>query len=617
MKEAISIRHNRFVETNLKPYRKTLRQIRSLNLDGLTGAEILARTGCLREQVTRGRPDSAEMNQRLNKLLPEAFALVCAAVRKTLGWTAFDSQLLAAAAMQAGRIAELDTGEGKTLSAVFVAYLQALTGRSVHVLTFNDYLASRDAVWMGPVYECLGVRAACVRQETALAERRQAYQANITYLTAKEAGFDYLRGFLAATPDELVQRPFYFAIVDEADSIMIDEARIPLVLAGDTGGPGAIDPALFRLVSSMQVNRHYRLDEYAEHILITESGNAWLEKHLNLTNLYDPENVEILTRIRLILQAIALLRRDVDYIVRGDSIQLVDEFTGRVIQNRQWPDGLHEAVEIKEGLSGRSHGRILNRITLRDFLALYPGLCGMTGTAWSAAAEFYEFYGLRVTRVPPHVPSCRIDKPDLIYARRADKEHAIAEAIVRRHAAGQPILVGTASVEESEYLAAAIRARGLDCEVLNARQDEAEAAVIARAGRRGAITISTNMAGRGVDIQLEDPASGGLSVIGTSRQRSRRIDNQLRGRSGRQGDPGESQFMVSLQDDLIERYHIRDALPPQYRPPDGQPGQESQTGPDIGSEPIVDPAVAEALAHTQRVIEGQLFQQRQALARYS
>ena len=560
----------------------------------------------MRDNANQGQPNPGTLDKRLDKLLPEAYSLVCAAVRLALGWTVFDSQLLAAIALQNGRIVELDTGEGKTLAAVFVAFLRALSGRGVHILTFNDYLASRDAEWMRPVYDLLGLRVAAIRQNMTAGERKYAYQADVTYLTAKEAGFDYLRGFLAVSVDELVQRPFYFAIVDEADSIMIDEARIPLVLAGGQDGPGAIDPALFRLVSGMQINRHYRLDEYAEHILITEAGSAWLEQRLNIANLYDPVNVEILTRVRLILQAIALLKRDVDYIVRQDQVELVDEFTGRVIQNRQWPDGLHEAVEIKEGLSGRSRGRILNRITLHDFLALYPGLCGMTGTAWSAAAEFYHFYGSRVTRVPPHVPCRRIDRPDLIFRRRADKEQAIVDEIIQRQLRGQPVLVGTASVEESERLAAQVRSRGCSCEVLNARHDDLEAAIIARAGRRGSITISTNMAGRGVDIRLEDPASGGLLVIGTSRQRSARIDNQLRGRAGRQGDPGESRFYVSLQDELIERYHIRSVLPAGYQNPAAGDAQA-----------ITDRDVAVAVQHTQKVVEGQQYQQRLALSRYS
>ena len=612
----MSSKHSRYVETNLKPYQKSLAAISRLAYHSLAEPEIKKLADGLRQRVLEGDPAEAAIQSRLAELLPKAYALVCAAVRKAFGWTVFDSQLLAAIAMQSGRIIELDTGEGKTLAAVFPAFLQCLAGRGVHVLTFNDYLARRDAVWMGPVYKLLGVRVDNVLQGMDPEQRRLAYQADVTYLTAKEAGFDYLRGFLASTPEKLVQRPFNFAIVDEADSILIDEARIPLVIAGGQSGAGSIEPALVQMVSRMKPELHYRLDEYADHVLITEYGVTWLERNLNIPNLYEPGQVGLLSQIHLILQANVLLKRDVDYIVRDGSIQLVDEFTGRVIQNRQWPDGLHEAVEIKEGLSGRSRGRILNRITLRDFLGLYPGLCGMTGTAWSAAPELDLFYGLRVTRIPPHVPCKRLDLPDLIFGLRQEKETAVIREVKRRHDRGQPVLVGTASVEESERLALLARDSGLTCEVLNARQDEAEAAVIARAGSRGAITISTNMAGRGVDIHLEDPSGGGLYVIGTNRHRSVRIDNQLRGRSGRQGDPGESRFFVSLQDDLIERYHIRSVLPPAYQ--QLSPAAPAKTTLEVSDPvPIRDRAVAEAVNHTQRVVEGQLFQQRQALGRYS
>lgn len=594
------IRFNRHVETNLKPYQKVLRQIRSLDYSSATAAEIDDLLTVLR---------LAAKESTTEQIMPEAFALLNEIVRQEFGWSVFDSQLLAAIAMNGGRVIELDTGEGKTLAAVFVACLRALCGERVHVLTFSDYLAGRDAAWMGPLYRRFGLRVAVIRQGMTTDERRTAYEADVTYMTAKEAGFDYLRGFLAADPKDLVQPPFGFAIIDEADSILIDEARIPLVIAGGQGGPGAIDPALYHLASKMVRNRHFEMDDEGEHVLLTESGAVWLESHLNIANLYDEENILLLAQVRLILQANVLLRRDVDYIVRDGEIQLVDEFTGRIIRDRQWPDGLHEAVELKEGLIGRSRGRILQRITLHDFLALYPGLCGMTGTASPAAVELKDFYQLPVTRIPPPVPCIRQDHPDVIFNTRAEKELALVNEIERRNRTGQPVLVGTASVEESETLAALVRQRGLSCEVLNARQDAAEAAVIAHAGRQSAITISTNMAGRGVDILLEDPSSGGLCVIGTNRHRSLRIDNQLRGRAGRQGDPGESQFYISLEDDLIEHYHIRSILPPPWN-------QE----PEFASEetyPIDDPAVAEAINHTQRIVEGQLYQQRVALGRYS
>ncbi|NLO34726.1 MAG: accessory Sec system translocase SecA2 [Clostridiaceae bacterium] len=605
------------VETNLKRYLPVLDQIRQLDDRSASETDIQDHMAALRgkaAQLMRNGNGSGQDDQVLAMLVPETYALVSAAVFQKLGWTTHENQLLAAIAMQQGRIAELDTGEGKTLVAVYVAALKALTGQSIHVLTFNDYLAVRDARWMEPVYRCLGLQVAAVHQEMDRNERRQAYQADVTYVTAKEAGFDYLRSFLATCEEESVQRPFYCAVVDEADSILIDEARIPLVLAGNTDESTIMDPALLRLVRAMQPDRHFSLDASADHVMITEEGAIWLEKKLGLKNLYESDAAPHLFQIRQMLIALHLLHRDVDYIVRDGQIELVDEFTGRVIKNRQWPDGLHEAVEIKEGLSAHTRGSILNRITLRDFCGLYAFLCGMTGTAVSAAHEFQMFYDLGVTRIKPNLPCRRVDHPDLIYPRLRDKEQAILREIEKRHRAGQPILIGTASVAESERLAGMVRELGLACDVLNAKHDAVEAEIIARAGRVGAITISTNMAGRGVDIRLEQRDRPGLLVIGTNRHRSIRIDRQLRGRAGRQGDLGESQFFLSLQDDLVERYQIRDVLPPAWQDLSRLDASPSEKG---GSGPIADVRVRQAMDHTQRVVEGQLFQQRQNLMRYS
>ncbi len=604
------MRRSRYVVTDLKPYRSLLEKIRRLEAAGGDPAETVRRMADWRERAITARDPQTV----LTGLLPEVYALVCQAVRNAFGWTVFDCQLLAAIAMHEGSVIELDTGEGKTLSAVFVACLHALAGRGVHVLTFNDYLAGRDADWMRPVYEAMGVRVAHVRQDMDAGTRKAAYACDVTYLTAKEAGFDYLRGFLALSEEELVQRPFYLAIVDEADSIMIDEARIPLILADSAAGPGSIDPALYRLAVQMEQGMHYQLDAYREHILVTEAGARWLESRLGVSNLYDTENVGLLTQVRLVLQAHAMLKRDVDYIVRDGRVELVDEFTGRVIRDRQLPEGLHEAVEVKEGLRAGAQGQILNRINLHDFLSLYDRLCGMTGTAWSAAPELDAFYGVGVTRIPPHVPCRRVDRPDRIYRTRAEKETAVLREIESRHAAGQPVLVGTASVEESDRLADQVRSSGLSCEVLNARHDETEATVIALAGQAGAITISTNMAGRGVDIRLGPGVEAGLCIIGTSLHRSVRIDRQLRGRAGRQGDPGESRFFVSLEDDLIERYGLRNALPDLWRRAHAPDGRDPDSDEPV---PIEDPEVAEAIRHTQRVIEGQLYQQRKSLLKYT
>lgn len=604
------------VETNLKRYRPVLNRITQLDYRSASEAVIRDHMVALKIQASQLRQRDNRSGKAvpvLAQLVPETFALVSAAVHQELGWTTHENQLLAAIAMQQGQIVELDTGEGKTLVAVYVAVLQALAGQSVHVLTFNDYLAGRDARWMEPVYRRLGLQVAAVHQEMDLEQRRQAYQADVTYVTAKEAGFDYLRGFLAIHKEESAQQPFNCAIVDEADSILIDEARIPLVLAGSTDDAAAIDPALLKLVKAMQPGRHFRLDDSADHVMITEEGAIWLERRLGLKNLYEPDGASYLFQIRQMLSALHLLQRDVDYIVRDGRIELVDEFTGRVIKNRQWPDGLHEAVEIKEGLSAHTRGSILNRITLRDFCGLYSFLCGMTGTAVSAASEFQMFYGLGVTRIEPNVPCRRVDHPDLIFPLLSDKEQALLHEIAARHQTGQPILIGTASVAESERLAGLVKEQGLICDVLNARHDATEAEIIARAGRTGAITISTNMAGRGVDIRLEQRDGPGLLVIGTNRHRSIRIDRQLRGRAGRQGDPGESQFFLSLQDDLVERYQIRDVLPPAWQDLSRLKASPSGTG----SGPIIDARVRLAMDHTQRVVEGQLFQQRQNLLRYS
>lgn len=607
------MRRSRYVVTNLKPFRTLLAKVRAAELrTDLTAGGRAGRMAAWSEKVRAARDPQAVADE----LLPEVYAEVCRAAREVFGWEVFDSQLLAAIAMSRGSVIELDTGEGKTLVAVFVACLQALSGRGVHVLTFNDYLAGRDADWMGPVYERMGLRVGVVHPYTGPTDRRAAYACDVTYLTAKEAGFDYLRGFLALGEDEMPQRPLHSAIVDEADSILIDEARIPLILSGSGPGAGTLDPGLYRLIARMREGTHYRLDEYREHVLVTEEGAVWLERRLGVSNLYDAANVQLLTQVRLLLQAHALLRRDVDYLVRDGRIELVDEFTGRVIRDRQLPEGLHEAVEIKEGLSTGRQGQILNRITLHDFLSLYNRICGMTGTAWSAAPELDAFYGIDVVRIPPHVPCRRIDRPDRIYRTKAEKEAAVLMEIVDRHRQGQPVLVGTASVEESERLAERVRASGIACEVLNAKRDDAEAAVIARAGQAGAVTLSTNMAGRGVDIRLGPGVRDGLYIIGTNLHRSVRIDRQLRGRAGRQGDPGESRFLVSLEDDLVVRYRVRDALPPEWqeRAADAGGSAPADAGDPI---PIADPRVAEALRHTQRVIEGQLYQQRKSLLKYS
>jgi preprotein translocase subunit SecA len=597
--------NRRNIDANLKPYKKILTNIKAKDMSALSDAEIKEAARSLRKRAQSGEPAGG--------LLPEAFAFVYEAAARTLGLTAFDVQLTAAAAMADGRIIEFPTGEGKTLAAVFVAFLGALSGKGVHVLTFNDYLAKRDAEWMGPVYDFLNVSVSCINEEMDAWERKKAYAADVTYVTAKEAGFDYLRGFLACDEAEVAQRPFHLAIIDEADSILIDEARVPLVIAGDMPATVEIDRKIFQAVLSLNKDIHYEMDEFADNIYLTDAGAEFIEKRLGLANLYDAENIGALTRVNLIMQAEYLLKKDVDYIVRDGGVLLVDEYTGRVMHNRQWPDGLQAAVEIKEGLIPKTQGVVMNRITLQNFLQFYPNLCGMTGTACASAPEFFEFYDKTVTPIPPNKPCRRVDQPDVIYASKEDKYAAVAEEIGKVHAAGRPVLVGTASIEESEKIAEMLRGSIGSVSVLNAKNDAEEAKIIARAGRLNAVTISTNMAGRGVDIRLGGDSAeeygkvcalGGLYVIGTNRHESVRIDNQLRGRAGRQGDPGESRFFISLEDDLIVKFRVDEQLPEQFR--------------ELGHKgPIGIPTVNKAVVRTQRMVEGRTLDAKITLAKYA
>jgi preprotein translocase subunit SecA len=542
-----------------------------------------------------------------------AYALAREAARRTLRLRPFDVQIVAALALQRDAIVEMPTGEGKTLVAMLPAYLNALTGRGVHVLTFNDYLARRDAEWMGPLYRRLGVSVAWIENAHGPAERRAAYAADVTYVTAKEAGFDALRDGLVLEPGERVHRAPHLALVDEADSLLVDEARVPLVIAGSVERGAGDAVRLAELVTGLQPGVHFETDEYRRNVELTEAGFEHAEAQLGRGSLVADENYGLLTELSCALHAQALLQRDVDYIVRDGRLQLVDELTGRVVEDRHWPDGLQAALEAKEGLTRRSDGRILGSITLQHFLGSYPRLCGMTGTAQEAAEEIAQFYGRSVVVVPTHRPVIRVDFPDVVFTHKAAKETAVLAEIARAHASGRPVLVGTLTIEESERLAAGLRETGVSCEVLNAKNDAAEARIVARAGEFGAVTIATNMAGRGTDIRLggEDEADrarvvacGGLYVIGTNRHESRRIDRQLRGRAGRQGDPGESRFFVSLDDDLCVRYGLRSLIPARHLP-------------ERRDDAIDDPVVAAELARAQRIIEGQDFEIRQTLWRYN
>ena len=571
----------------------------------LSDAAISARAAELRVRVDAGEP--------LRGIRPVLYALARDAARRTLGLRPFDEQVLAALALDDGHVVEMQTGEGKTLAAVLPAALNALAGRGVHVLTFNDYLARRDADWMRPAYRLLGVSVEAVQEGMPPAARRDAYRTGVTYVTAKEAGFDHLRDLLVMHAADAVHRPFHFALVDEADSLMVDEARVPLVIAGAIERGASRAPLLAQVVGALTAGLHFDTDEYSRDVELTEAGIEHVERILRCGSLHGAENLGLLTELNCALHARVLLRRDVDYIVRDGRIGIVDEFTGRVVADRHWPDGLQAALEAKEGVARRPDGTILGSVTLQRFLRGYPRLCGMTGTAQGAAEELKQVYGLDVAVIPTHRPIVRTDQDDVIYELLAAKEQAIVTEVARAHNSRRPVLVGTATVTESERLAAKMRHAGIQCEILNAKNDAEEARIVSRAGALGAVTISTNMAGRGTDIRLGGPdgadhdavaALGGLYVIGANRHESRRVDLQLRGRAGRQGDPGESRFFVSLEDDILQRFDVESLIAGRY-----ERGSSDAR--------IEHPVVTREVARTQRIVEGQNYEIRKTLARYT
>jgi preprotein translocase subunit SecA len=597
------------VEVDLRSYRRKVGQVHTFRL----------------KQKLSQLPDE-ELNRRSRKLgnkmlcessvekaALEAFALVYEASHRAIGLIPHDVQMIAGLAMLDGKVAELPTGEGKTLAAVFPAYLLALSKKGMHILTFNDYLARRDAAWMGPVYRLLGLEVGFVQEGMSRQRKREAYACDVTYATAKEAGFDFLRDQLAYETTDLVHRPFQAALVDEADSILIDEARIPLVISGIAGELNADAARLSPLVKKLVPGRDYQTDEEKRNVFPTDAGVARLERWLRCGNLYSRQNEQLLAAIHCALHAMVLLQRDVDYIVREGQIEIVDEFTGRVMDRRHWPDGLQAAVEAKENLHRKSEGRILGSITLQHYFQLYPRLSGMTATARPSAAELKQFYGLNVAVIPPHRPCIRHEYPDVVFTHPEAKTRALVREIATVHATGRPILVGTLSIKESEGLATALKESGINCQVLNAKNDELEAGIIAAAGKIGAVTISTNMAGRGTDIRLGGPDEaekekvvrlGGLYVIGTNRHESLRIDQQLRGRAGRQGDPGASRFFISLGDEIFERHGLRSRFFDRYH---------------LGEAPVEvdDPLIRRDIVHAQKVIEGQNFDIRKSLWTYS
>ena len=534
-------------ERYLRRLRPQVQRINALEpeMQQLDDADFAARIARYKEEVQEG-------GKSLDSLLPEVFALVREASRRVLGMRHYDVQLVGGMVLHKGKIAEMKTGEGKTLVATLAVVLNALSGKGVHVVTVNDYLASRDAAWMGKLYSFLGLSTGVIVHGLDDDERKTAYNADITYGTNNEFGFDYLRDNMKFYAEQLVQRGHNFAIVDEVDSILIDEARTPLIISGaseeSVGMYRTVDDIVRQLTPE-----HFTIDEKARTAMLTDAGVLRCEELLKLDNLFDPANITAQHHVLQSLKAHQVFKRDVDYIVQDDQVVIVDEFTGRLMAGRRYSDGLHQALEAKEHVTVAAENQTLASITFQNYFRLYDKLSGMTGTADTEAVEFQQIYNLEVISIPPNKPMVRRDHPDLIFRSRKEKFDAIVEAIAELHQKEQPVLVGTISIETSEMLSQRLTKLGIPHNVLNAKQHEKEAEIVAQAGQKGKVTIATNMAGRGTDIVLGDGVVdlGGLHILGTERHESRRIDNQLRGRAGRQGDPGSSQFFISMEDDLL------------------------------------------------------------------
>ena len=511
----------------------------------LSDANLVAKTDEFKRRLQKG--------ETLDDILPEAFAVVREASKRVLGMRHFDVQLIGGICLHRGNIAEMRTGEGKTLVATLPVYLNALTGEGVHVVTVNDYLATRDSEQMGRLYNFLGLSTGLIVANLDFNQRKEAYACDITYGTNNEFGFDYLRDNMVSDVSQMVQRPLNYAIVDEVDSILIDEARTPLIISGP--GQRSTDNyyKLAKIVPHLVKDEDYTIDEKQKTIAPTDSGIAKVEKMLGVENLYDAENIELNHLLGASLRAYAMMHRDTDYVVKDGEVVIVDEFTGRLMFGRRYSDGLHQAIEAKEGLKVERESQTLASVTFQNYFRMYKKLAGMTGTAKTEEKEFIDIYGLEVLPIPPNKPLARVDLPDQIFKTKAAKYRAVVRNAVERHQTGQPILIGTTSITQSEELSDMLLRAGVPHKVLNAKHHEKEAEIVADAGQMGMVTIATNMAGRGTDITLGEgvPELGGLAILGTERHESRRIDNQLRGRAGRQGDPGSSQFFLSLEDDLM------------------------------------------------------------------
>jgi preprotein translocase subunit SecA len=564
----------------------------------LSDADLKAKTAAFKERLDRGAG--------LDDLLPEAFAVVRETSVRVLGLRPFDVQIIGGIVLHEGKIAEMKTGEGKTLAATMPVYLNALTGEGVHVVTVNDYLAKRDAEWMGAIYHFLGLSVGVIVHDLDKEARRKAYAADVTYGTNNEFGFDYLRDNMEYSLANYVQRPFNFAIVDEVDSILIDEARTPLIISGPAEKSTRLYYDINQIIPRLRKDEDYTVEEKTRTVALTEAGIARAEKLLKVDNLYDPRHMLLVHHINQALKAHTLFKRDVDYIVKDGEVIIVDEFTGRLMPGRRYSEGLHQALEAKEGVKVESENQTLATITFQNYFRMYKKLSGMTGTADTEAPEFKKIYNLDVVVIPTHKKMIRIDYPDVVYRTEKEKFEAIIEEIKRLHAKGQPVLVGTISIEKSERLSRMLSRLGIKHSVLNAKNHRLEAEIVAQAGQKGVVTISTNMAGRGTDIVLGEGVTelGGLHILGTERHESRRIDNQLRGRSGRQGDPGSSRFYLSLEDDLLRIFGS-----------DRISGLMEKMGMQEG-EPIEHPLISKAIENAQRRVEGHNFEIRKHLLEY-
>jgi preprotein translocase subunit SecA len=587
-------------ERDLKQMHPLVEQINALEpeIQGLSDDQLRGRTAQFKQRLDNG--------ESLDDILPDAFATVREASVRTLGMRHFDEQLIGGMVQHSGKISEMKTGEGKTLVATLPAYLNALTGKGVHIITVNDYLALRDMEWMGNIYRFLGLTTGTIVHGLDDAQRREAYSADITYGTNNEFGFDYLRDNMKFDAKNLVQPKLNFAIVDEVDSILIDEARTPLIISGPTEKSTHLYYQINGIIPRLKKEIDYTIDEKARSVSLTEDGVAQSEKLIKVDNLYDHKNIEILHHINQALKAHTLFKRDVDYIIKSGQVVIVDEFTGRLMPGRRYSEGLHQALEAKEGVKIENENQTLATITFQNYFRMYDKLAGMTGTADTEAAEFKKIYDLDVMVIPTHQPMVRMDNPDVIYKTRREKFEAVMDEIVELHRESQPVLVGTVSIDVSEDLSKKLKKRGIKHTVLNAKNHAGEAEIIANAGQPAAVTISTNMAGRGTDIVLGEGVTdvGGLHIIGTERHESRRIDNQLRGRSGRQGDPGSSRFYLALEDDLLRIFGGQRIT-----------GIMEKLGMQEG-EPIEHNLISKAIENAQSRVEAQNFEIRKQLLEY-